>query len=209
MDEPEREQATNDRTVKRREALARMGQFGAYTAPLVLGMLTATKAVAATTGGASPPPPGPTPPPPPTGCCWVDAVLASGQKVGEAREGDALLMMETDGSGLYEGAVERTRPSLQPCLFFRTQSGIGLTLSESTPIPVHRGGVVDYLAARDVLMGDVLPVQDAAGFRWEALDVIEERGALPVSLLSADNGVYAAGDEAGRLIFTHNTKVKV
>lgn len=208
MDEPEREQAADEHSVKRREALARIGMFGAYTAPLVLGMLTATKAVAATTGGA-PPPPGPTPPPPPTGCCWVDALLASGQKVGEAREGDPLLMMEANGGGLYEGAVERTRPSLQPCLFFRTESGIGLTLSESTPIPVHRRGAVDYLAARDVLTGDVLPVQDAAGFRWETLDVIEERGALPVSLLSADNGVYAAGDEAGRLIFTHNSKVKI
>ncbi|HEX4739375.1 MAG TPA: hypothetical protein VH331_17645 [Allosphingosinicella sp.] len=202
MVDPSQDPAAAEHSVKRREALARIGRFSAYTAPLVLGMLTATKAVAQTTG--TPPPPAPPPPPPPDGCCWVEALLASGQKVGEALEGAPLLMMELDGSGIYEGAVERTRPSVQPCLFFQTRSGIGLTLSESTPIPVHRDGAVDYLVARDVLTGDVLPVQDADGFRWESLDVIEERGTLPVSLLSAGNGVYAAGDEAGRLIFTHN-----
>ncbi|HEY1605130.1 MAG TPA: hypothetical protein VGF77_05990 [Allosphingosinicella sp.] len=205
MDQPAQDREIEDHSAERREALARIGRFGVYTAPLVLGMLTATKAVAQTSGS-TPPPPGPTPPPPPPsgGCCWVEALLASGQKVGEAREGAPLLMMEPDGSGLYEGAVERIRPSLQPCLFFRTRSGIGLTLSDSTPIPVHRDGAVDFLVARDVLTGDVLPVQDSDGFRWETLDAIEERGALPVSLLSAGNGVYAAGDEAGRLIFTHN-----
>jgi hypothetical protein len=81
-------------------------------------------------------------------------------------------------------------------------------LSESTPIPVRRDGAVDYLVARDVLVDDVLPVQDETGFRWERLGAIEERGTLPVTLLSAGNGVYAAGDAPGRLIFTHNMALK-
>jgi hypothetical protein len=205
MDELPQGSAAEEDALKRREALARIGRFGAYTAPIVLGMLTATKAVAQTTGTPTPPGP-PPPPPPPTGCCWVDSHLASGQRVGDAEVGAPLLLMADDGSARYPGAVKWTRESIQPCLFFRTESGIGLTLSESTPIPVRRGGAVDYLVARDVLEGDVLPVQDANGFRWEELDTVEGRGMLPVSLLSAGNGVYAAGDAPGRLIFTHNTK---
>ncbi len=195
MDQSEQDDSAETNLVKRREALARIGRFGAYTAPAVLAMLSATKAVAQTTGGNG-------------GCCWVEALLASGQRVGDAQEGAPLLMMEPDGSGSYAGVVERTRPSLQPCLFFRTESRIALTLSQSTPIPVWRSGAVDYLMARDILAGDVLAVQDARGFRWETLDAVEDRGMLPVSLLSARNGVYAAGDEAGRLIFTHNVLPK-
>jgi hypothetical protein len=133
-------------------------------------------------------------------------MLASGERVGAAVPGSPLLMMLGDGSGAGAGAVERIRASSQPCLWFCTETGITLTLSESTPIPVRQQDEIEYLSARDVLIDDILPVQDANGFRWEKLARIDQRGVLPVSLLSAGNGVYAAGDEPGRLIFTHNMR---
>ena len=179
---------------KRREALKKLAAFGAYTAPFVLGTLTATKAVAQSGGGG--------------GCCWVEAHLASGQRVGDAIAGDALKMLGEDGETITAGVVQRTRLSDQPCLRFETVSGIALTLSDSTPIAVKRGGPMEFLRAADIIKGDVLPVEDAAGFRWEPLATIEDRGVLPVSLLSANDGVYAAGDRPGSTIYTHNVIVK-
>lgn len=181
---------------ERRAALKKMAVFGAYTAPFMLGVLTASKAVAQSGGGGR-------------GCCSVDAYLASGQSVGQATVGSPLKMMAPDGSATYDGAVERMRQwQEQPCLRFRTTSGIALTLSESTPIAVRRGTAVEYLLAADVVAGDVLPVEDDGGFRWESLSGIEDRGPLPVALLSANDGVYAAGDVPGRMIYTHNYAAK-
>ena len=42
----------------RREALAKMGRFAGYTAPVMLGLLGATKAAAQTDPDPPPPPPG-------------------------------------------------------------------------------------------------------------------------------------------------------
>jgi hypothetical protein len=191
----------NAAEAKRREALKKLAVFGAYTAPFMLGTLTATKAVAASGGGPSCPPSGCRP----GGCCWVNSHLASGLPVGEAVVGSPLKMMHPDGSGTYDGAVQRIRlHPQQPCVRFETVSGITLTLSESTPIAVLRDAGVEYLIAVDVIDGDVLPVEDDAGFRWEALARIDDRGDLPVSLLTANDGVYAAGDVQGRMIYTHN-----
>jgi hypothetical protein len=175
---------------KRRAALRKLAVFGAYTAPVMLALLTAPKAMAASK--------------PHGGCCWVDSLLAGGQRVGDAQIGSPLLMLRTDDDVSYAGAVQAVRHSDQPCLYFGTASGIGATLSESTPMPIKVGGAVDFLMARDIVAGDVLAVQDENGFRWEKLTTIEQRGTLPVSLLAAGNGVYAAGDQPGRLLFTHN-----
>ncbi len=122
MDAPAENQTTDEHSIERREALARIARFGAYTAPLVLGMMTATKAVAATTGGGGGGGGG--------GCCWVDSLLASGQRVGRCR---GRFRTFDDGSRWRrapQGSVERIRLSMQPCLMFRTQSQIDLTLSE-------------------------------------------------------------------------------
>ena len=48
----------------RREALAKMGRFAGYTAPVMLGLLGATKARAQPNGSPGQKPP---PPPPPNG----------------------------------------------------------------------------------------------------------------------------------------------
>jgi hypothetical protein len=178
---------------RRREALKKIGLFGAYTAPAMVGLLKSTKALAAS--GVE-------------GCCSVEALLASGSKIGEARAGDPLLMMRPDGSATYQGAVERTRPGVQPCLRFETASRIRLTCSYSTPMAVRRGEEVVYIGARDCLEEDLLPVLDDGGFRWEAVTRLEEAGELPVALITAHDGVYAAGDEPGRMIFTHNAVAK-
>jgi len=193
IDEVADEQPSSGPDDKRREALKQIGLFGAYTAPAMLAMLTSSKALAASGTG---------------GCCWSEALLASGGKVGEARAGDPLLMMREDGSAVYEGEVEKTRASEQPCLRVQTESGIRLTCSYGTPMALRRGGDVVFIEARDCLEDDLLPVLDDDGFRWEPIAELAEAGVLPVALLSARNGVYGAGDQSGRMIFTHNIRAK-
>lgn len=170
MDELGSEPEDHGLDERRRDALKKIGLFGAYTAPVMLAMLKSSKALAASPGG---------------GCCWSEARLPSGGKVGEARVGDALLMMRPDRSAIYEGAVEHTRPGVQPCLRFETDSAIGLTCSYSTRMAVRRADVVVYIGARDCLEGDLLPVLDDGGFRWEAVTQVEEAGELPVALITA------------------------
>jgi hypothetical protein len=194
IDEVAGDQESSGADDKRREAIKKIGLFGVYTAPVMLAMLKSSKALAASGGG---------------GCCWTGALLASGSHVGDARVGDRLLMMQPDGSAVYEGAVEKVRQSEQPCLRVETAGGIPLTCSYSTPMPVRRGDEVVYIDARDCLQDDLLPVLDDGGFRWEAIAELAEVGVLPVALIAANDGVYAAGDESGRMIFTHNVRLKV
>jgi hypothetical protein len=182
---------------KRREAIKKIGLFGVYTAPVMLAMLKSSKALAASGGGGGG-----------GGCCWTGALLAGGGKVGDARVGDRLLMMRPDGSAVYDGAVEKVRPSEQPCLRFETAGRIRLTCSYSTPMAVRRDDEVVFIQARDCLEDDLLPVLDDGGFRWEAVTQLDEAGVLPVALITANDGVYAAGDQPGRMIFTHNVVIK-
>ena len=96
--------------------------------------------------------------------------LPAASGVGDATVGDPLLMMRPDGSGAEVGEVTGVRPSGQPCLALVTLSGIRLTCSYSTPVPLRRGAGVDLLDARDCLVGDVVSGSGRptvfAGSRW-------------------------------------------
>jgi hypothetical protein len=188
MDSDDAKSGPAEADERRRAALKKIGLFGAYTAPAMLAMLKSGKALAASHGG----------------CCWTKALLESGGRVGDARVGDRLLMMHPDGSGTFEGSVQVSKPLEQPCLRMETVGGIALTCSYSTPVPVQRDDDIAYIDARDCLEGDIVPVLDDAGFRWEPLRGLEQAGRLPVQGITANDGIYGAGDEPGRLIFTHN-----
>lgn len=139
------------------------------------------------------------------GCCWDEALLPSGLKIGDAQVGDALLLMNPAGDGYYDYVVKSIRPAVQPCATIVTESGIELTCSLSTPIVIMRDGVARAFLFENLdLVGEVVPVLDNGVFRWETVVEVQDAGMLPVRLLSADNGIYAAGNEAGRYIFTHN-----
>jgi hypothetical protein len=141
-------------------------------------------------------------------CCSVDAYLVSGKRVGDAIVGDDLVLMEDDGNGHFHYHVTKTRPGTADCGTIVTKSGIKLTLSYSTPIAhrKHINAPVEYKNLEEGIIGYYVPVLDYGKFRWERVIDVEHKGELPVALLSCDDGVYAAGDEPGRQIFTHNTK---
>lgn len=139
------------------------------------------------------------------GCCWDEAVMPSGKRIADVAVGDPIVLMNDDGEGYHNATVEGIRPSMEHCYTLITESGIRLTCSDSTPIIVKgvngpKGVRLDPTA----LLMEMVPVLDNGEYRWEYITDIVDAGILPVRIMSANNGVYAAGNAAGRYIFTHN-----
>lgn len=149
----------------------------------------------------------PVPPRPPgySDCVVLDAWLPNLKQARDIRAGDALLMLRPDGEGMEPGTVEGWRIGLAPVMRFETVSGIRLTCSTTTPIPHLVDGEVKYKNAWECTGEEVMAVVDGEGFRWEKLAKQPGHiGEMAVALISAHNGVYAAGDQRDRFIFTHN-----
>jgi hypothetical protein len=167
--------------------------------------------------GGYPPPPGPGDPDPtppdypdtdpdlPHRCVWVEAWVGDGLRAGAVEEGSPLLMLGLDGQ-TYEGAVTGVRLARRPCLRLETVSGVVLTCSTTTPVPVMADGEIVQPRAEKLVPGQVVAVQDGDGFRWEALARVVRVEPKLVAQISANDGIYWAGDRPGRGIFTHNIK---
>ena len=138
-------------------------------------------------------------------CAWVGAVLPSGKTVSETVVGDDLLLLNKEGDGYFHHPVTGMRFDTQPCFTIVTESGIELTVSDTTPIVIktEHGYEVVLNFSQSILMERV-PVLDNDEFRWELVMELKDAGVLPVGLITADNGVYASGNQPGRYIFTHN-----
>lgn len=185
---------------------------------VTFGAVDATDWTAFTgSGGGEPgytPPPADPPPPTypdtdpdlPPRCVWVEAFIGVQRKAGQAQVGDALLMLSEADLQTYEGQITGLSLARRPCVRLESESGVVLTCSTTTPVPVLRGDAVIYLRAERVCAGDVVAVQDAQGFRWEPLVRVVVTEPKMVAQISANDGIYWAGDRPGRGIFTHNVK---
>lgn len=143
------------------------------------------------------------------GCCWVGAFLPVGLTVGQANVGTSLFLLSEDGQGYFTSEVQSIRPALQSCARIHTITGITLTCSYSTPIVLLTPeGSIRTVVLSKLIEGQMVPVLDQGEFRWERVTFVEHIGQLEVRLLSANNGIYAAGDNRNRYIFTHNVNDK-
>jgi hypothetical protein len=138
-------------------------------------------------------------------CVCVESHLPSGGVVRDARVGDDLFLLRGDDSGFFSHPVERVELALADCVRLTTSSGITLICSLSTPITSRGGRVVTVADA----LGVQVPILDQGIFGWDAIAAIDAVGVRRVSMISADNGTYAAGERADdRFIFTHNYTAK-
>ncbi len=143
-------------------------------------------------------------------CAWVDAVLPSGKIVGETVVGDDLLLLNEAGDGYFHHPVTGVRFDNQQCYTIVTESGIELTVSDTTPIIIKTSE--GYEVVRnfvDSILMERVPVLDHGEFRWELVVELKDAGVLPVGLISANNGIYASGNAPDRYIFTHNVQKEV
>lgn len=142
-------------------------------------------------------------------CVFIECVLPSGKKAGNAKVGDALVLMNKNGDGMFNYRVTAIRQAMAQCATITTESDISLTCSYTTPIAFRKkkSSKVEFKPLGELgILGRYVPVMDNEKFRWELVTGLKHRGLLPVALLSCDNGVYAAGDQPDRFIFTHNIK---
>lgn len=139
------------------------------------------------------------------GCVEFGSWMPDGRKAGSLKKGDQILILDDeDRTKMKWGVVQGNKPILQDCYEIASASGIRLRLSSTTPCTLFDGSVV----FPDALLGKELAVLDGDGFRWE--EIVEARpcGQLIVARISCNEGTYAAGDQQGRYIFTHNVYYK-
>ncbi len=137
-----------------------------------------------------------------TYCIWTEAYTYTGKQGYELQQGDLLMVMEDDGS--YAPApIEEIALNREHCITLRSASGIELTVSRSTPVTLRDGTSIKATAVQ----GHELPVLDGDDFRWEEIVSVEDAGERPVARIYVGDKTFAAGNEMGRSIFTHNAPV--
>ena len=137
-------------------------------------------------------------------CVWTEAYLPNGNQIVATSVGDPVLLLNEAGDGYYDYSVTAMRFATQQSWKIVTESGIELTVSDTTPIILKTDTGYRAEIFNQNILAERVPVLDDAGFRWELVTDLVDMGELPVGLLSADGGVYAAGNAPGRYIFTHN-----
>lgn len=152
-------------------------------------------------------PPAPYVPPAPEpgggggGSVSINAYMPYTNKIaGAMTTGDPLLLLSDDGKGVVDGIVISNRISQQKLLTLVSSSGIRLTCSDNTPLTLQDGSCINSTEA----LGNLLPVQDSNGFRWEEIVEVVDAGQGNVATIFCDNQCYAAGDDPDRWIWTHN-----
>lgn len=137
-----------------------------------------------------------------TYCIWTEAYTYTGKKGYDLRTGDLLMVLEDDGT--YAPApIEDIAFNREDCITLRSASGIELTVSKSTPVTLRDGSSIKAFAVQ----GHELPVMDGDDFRWEEIVEVKEAGVRPVARIYVGDRTYAAGNQPGRSIFTHNIPV--
>lgn len=122
---------------------------------------------------------------------------------GQMIAGDELMLLSSDRNSTIVGEVISNRFSMQKLLTLVSESGIRLTISDNTPLTLMDGSMINSTEALD----EYLPVLDQDGFRWEQIVEVIDAGTGTVATIFCENQCYAAGDEEGKYIFTHNTGV--
>lgn len=140
------------------------------------------------------------PPPDPADCVWDEAWLGE-TMAGAICAGADIEVLDDEGKGPARAIVEGARSKMAPGVRLTSTSGIRLSCSTSTPITQPCGGVVRALDA----LGAHVAVRDAAGFRWERIAQVDRIGPIRVRRIHVGGRTYAAGDEEGRFMFTHNS----
>lgn len=137
------------------------------------------------------------------GCVAADAFVDDLRRASELSVGSVIDLLNYDGDGWGPGLIDDAYivPKQQGVRLW-TESGATLTCSTSTPI-TQQSGPDDYVLAVDAL-GAFVAVKDDKGFRWERIIQIDAVGEIDVTRVHCGGGTFAAGDEPGRMIFTHN-----
>jgi hypothetical protein len=133
-------------------------------------------------------------------CVCVDSHMPDGWQAGAAQPGHALVVLRDDLQGVEPYQVVSAELAEATCVRLLTASGIELVCSESTPLTLVDGRVVNVWDG----LAELVPVLDLGQFRWESIISIESIGVRTVARIHCDGRTYAAGAKPYRYILTHN-----
>lgn len=134
-------------------------------------------------------------------CVVQEAFLSNGTPASAVENGDGIAVLDGLGVGV-EPIWMAGRTVDAECVRLTTESGITLTLSSDTPVPVN---ACDAFPASAVL-GEQVAVLDGDEFRWETVTEVEPVGVRTVRRISFGGKSFAAGDQQGRYIMSHNVE---
>ena len=133
-------------------------------------------------------------------CVCVDSFMPGDWRAGVAQPGHQLLVLREDLAGVEPYHVASAELADADCVRLLAESGIELVCSNSTPLTLADGRVVNVLDGK----GELVPVLDCGRFRWERLVEVEPVGMRTVARIHCDGRTYAAGRAMDRYILTHN-----
>lgn len=143
---------------------------------------------------------GGSPPPPPESCVLDTAWIDERRRAGTITAGDVIDVLGDDMASVAQARVDGAKRAKTTGYRLVTTSGVTLTCAESTPITQPSGQCV---RARDAL-GVLVAVEDELGLRWETIVEKTRVGLIDVARIHVGGRTYAAGDEKGRRMYTHN-----
>ncbi len=117
--------------------------------------------------------------------------------------GDWIWGLRRDRTGGEWIQVTGNRVVSAPGWHLESSSGATLKVSHTTPLELEDGSA----AYPHDLDGRPLPVEDAAGFRWEPVEATDLGRSIEVAHIGCGGRVYAAGEVPSALIFTHNINI--
>jgi hypothetical protein len=130
---------------------------------------------------------------------WIETQTRGWLQARDVLVGDLIKTMGEDGRGWEWNPVLANRIQPENGYEIRSESGIILRCSSSTPLTLEDGS---YLPL-DKLDGHELPVLDGEEYQFEKC-WSEFKGSMPVCYISLGGLVYVAGESRGQGIFTHN-----
>jgi len=136
-------------------------------------------------------------------CVDWDSYMPGDFLARESKKGSPLLMLTPDGMDTYIGEVRAVDFVMRPCIRITTTSGATLVVSTDTPITL-REGICDVYGS----LGKEVPVWINNELGWEIVTELKWLGDRKVAWIDAHNGTYAAGEQAGKYIFTHNKPIQ-
>lgn len=144
------------------------------------------------------------------GCVYTRSYLKHDTQAFEGVEGTVIYGFREDEEVFENLAIVSTRtPEDQPCIRILTAAGPSVICSKSTPITLE-GRRACY--AEHLEIGEKVPVRigdESEQIFYSEVIRIEDLGMMPVSLINVGGHCFAAGEQPGLYVYTHNMPTTV
>lgn len=134
-------------------------------------------------------------------CVWTGCSMPYIGSAGMAELGAPVTILNDSQDGVTTSKITNVEFGEEEAVQLEVSHGATITCSVSTPMTVK--GDKKLVTAPHVL-GLRVPVLEHGEFSWQKVIRVTHVGPVEVAKISCGSNVYAAGDQQGRYILTHN-----